>query len=338
MTDYVSLLSEVLAATEVVSATSYTWFGVRSPALDEETVAIMGPESARGYLVYNLQAQLYADFYCAGRARPRLDNPRVDPLPGASPFVQALSEANAGHGAREPGWVVTGQDARALIVSRGGLSLWVAPDDVTPVNGDPLRSGTSVSVLMPKELLRLSPGFYMALGDAEFPIDGASPIVRFYWNLRSRGAPALIGALTRALNAEQLAFRLKVVSDPGRYSRCDAGVLYTRRADYERVSHAVRGAYRTVASELKPDTPALTRRVAPGLALAEDPGDDAVSFGMSRCAMVAEAIVRAAEQGARDPPARLEIVRARFAEDGLALEAPYLNGGSADDYESFPEP
>lgn len=337
MTEYLSLLSEVLAATEVVSATSYSWFGVRSPALPEETVAIMGAESARAYLVYNLQTQLYADFYCAGRARPRLDNPLVEALPGASPFIQTLSEANAGHGAREPGWIVTGHDAGALVVARGGLSLWVAPADVTPSNGDPIGPGTSVSVLMPKELLRLSPGFYMALGDAEFPIDGSAPIVRFYWNLRSRGAPALLDALTRALNAEKLAFRLKVVSDPARYSRCDAGVLYTQRRDYGRVSHAVLEAYRTVGSELKPDTPALTHKLAPGLGLAEDPGDDAVSFGMSRCAMIAEAIVHAAEQGARDPAARLEVVRGRFAQDGLALEAPYLNAGSPNDYEPFGE-
>ncbi|MGZ6604202.1 MAG: T3SS effector HopA1 family protein [Solirubrobacteraceae bacterium] len=337
MTDYASLLSEVFAATEVVSATSYTWFGVRAPALDDQTVAMMGPESARAYLVYNLQTQLYADFYCAGRARPRLDNPLIEPLPGASPFVHVLSEANAGHGAREPGWTVVGREAGALVVTRGGLSLWVAPADVTVGNGDRLGPGASVSVLMPKELLRLSPGFYMALGDAEFPIDGSSPIVRFYWNLRSRGAPALLDVLTRALNAERLGFRLKVVSDPGRYSRCDAGVLYTRRDDYERVGHAVLRAYRTVVSELKPDTPALTRKLAPGLALAEDPGGDAVSFGMSRCALVADAIVGAAEHGVRDPAQRLEFVRARFAQDGLALEAPYLNGGSADDY-SFPWP
>ena len=332
MSDYATLLSEVLAATEVVSPTSYTWFGVRSPALPDETVAIMGPDSARSYLVYNLQTQLYADFYCTGRARPRLDNPVVEPLPGASPFVQSLSDANAGHGAREPGWIVTGEDGGALVVTRGGLSLWVAPADVTPSNGDPIGPGASVSVLMPKELLRLSPGFYMALGDAEFPLDGSEAIVRFYWNLRSRGAATLLQTLTRALNAEKLAFRLKVVSDPGRYSRCDAGVLYTRRDDYDQVSRAVIQAYRTVAPELKPDTPALTRQLAPGLALAEDPGDDAVSFGMSRCAMIAEAIVRAAEHGARDPAPRLEFVRARFAQDGLALETPYLNPGSADAY------
>jgi hypothetical protein len=336
MTDYVGLVADVLEATEVVSATSYTWFGAPSPALPEETVAIMGAESARAYLTYNLQAQLYADFYCAGRARPRVDDPLVEPLPGESPFVSALSEANSGQGAREPGWTVIGEDSGALIVARSGLHLWVAPTDVHGANGQTTGPGMSVSVLMPKELLRLSPGFYMALGDAEFPVDGSSPIVRFYWNLHSRGAPALVATLTSVLNAKKIPFRLKVVSDPGRYSRCDAGVLYTRRDDYERISRIVSAAYGSVAHELKPDTPALTRRLAPGLALAEDPGVNALSFGMSRCALLADAVVRATQRGVQDPAERLELVRARFAEEGIALEAPYLNRGSTD--YPFPAP
>jgi hypothetical protein len=336
MTDYASLLSEVLAATELVSATSYTWFGVRSPELDDQTVAMMGAESARAYLVYNLQTQLYADFYCAGRARPRLDNPLIEPLPGASPFVHALSEANAGHGAREPGWTVVGQDATALIVTRGGLTLWVAPGDVTAANGDKRAPGASVSVLMPKELLRLSPGFYMALETPSSPSTGHRRSSGST-GTSAAGAAALLDVLTRGTERREAGFRpFKVVSDPGRYSRCDAGVLYTGSGtDYERGQPRGSAGLSTVASEL-PDTPALTRKLAPGPALAEDPGrgggelwHESLRTGRrgDRTGL--------AEHGVLDPAQRLELPTSALRRGWPALDAPYLNGGSADVY-SFP--
>ncbi|MDQ6776942.1 MAG: T3SS effector HopA1 family protein [Actinomycetota bacterium] len=295
----------------------------------------MTGDTARAYLVYNLQAQLYGDFYCAGGARPALHTTATDELPGPSPFVHALSAANAGTGAREPGWTLVHEEDGALVVARGGLSLWMAPAEVYPSNGATLAPGAPVGVLMPKELLRLSPGFYMALGDAELPVDGSEPMVRVYWNLRSYGAAALIDALTRRLNADGIAYRLKVVIDPGRYTRCDAGVLYVLRSQYEGAQDVVSEVYPAVAATLKPSTPALTKQLAPGLGVAEDPGGALVSFGMSRCHLLAEAIAQAAERGVRDPGQRWHLAQQVFAEAGIAIDTPYLNPGSEDRYHRF---
>jgi HopA1 effector protein family len=329
---YEEQVAGALAAVEVISPTSFSWFGVPSPGLAGDAVAMMGAASARAYLLYNLQTKLYADFYCAGTARPPLDSPVVEPMLGGSPFVQVLSQANAGTGAREPGWTIVREDNGQLVVQRAGLALWVSPGDVYAAGQEDVAPGATVSVLMPKELLRLSPGFYMALGDAELALDGSSPLVRFYWNLRSDAAAPLLAALTARFNDEGLPFRLKVVNDPARYSRCDAGVLYTRRADYERVRDAVLEVYPRLASGLKPAIPALTKELAPGLGFAEDPGVELTSFGMSRCMILADAIIRAAERGLDGPRERLDVVRERFAEDGIALERPYLNGASTDSY------
>jgi HopA1 effector protein family len=254
---------------------------------------------------------------------------------GGSPFVQALSQANAGTYARDPGWTVLREESEAVVVTRGGLSLWASPAEVYPRNGGGVSPGAPVGVLMPKELLRLAPGFYMALGDAEFPVDASEPIVRLYWNLRSEGAVPLVGLLTQRMNAEGLPFRLKVLSDPAQYSRCDAGVLYAPAADYEAVARVVAVAYEGIAGALKTTTPALTKELAPGLGLAEDPGGLLSSFGMNRCQLLAEAIVTAAERGHRDPAARLATVVERFLREGIDLDAPYLNPGSADRY-GFP--
>jgi len=333
MSDYRTSIAEALGAVEVVSPTTFTWFGAPSRALPAETVQLMDGDSTREYLLYNLQAQLYANFYCAGKARPQLGISEPEPTADHAPFIRALSEANTGKGARESGWTVVGEDAGAVVVVRDGLSLWIAPSDVYRVDGAAIVPGASVGVLMPKELLRLSPGFYMALGDAEFPVDGTVSILRFYWSLRSEGAPALIGALTSRLNADGIAFRVKVASDPGAYSRCDAGVLYTRRDDHERLRSILTDVYETLAPLLRPTTPALTKQLMPGLGLAEDPGEHDMSFGMNRCKLLAEGILEAHARGIDDPAGRLDVVQERFARDGITVDAPYLSQGSADCYE-----
>jgi hypothetical protein len=170
----------------------------------------------------------------------------------------------------------------------------------------------------------------MALGDEE--LREAELVVRHYWHLSGDGAAALVGAATRALNRERLPFRLKVLNDPAAYVRCDAGVLYTARRDQGRVASLVAEVHAGVVGHLRPTTPALTKRLAHGLALAEGPpGGD--SFGMHRCGLLADAFVRAFELGLATTPERLAVVERHLDEQGIEFDRPYLNAGSSDDYE-----
>ena len=134
--------------------------------------------------------------------------------------------------------------------------------------------------------------------------------------------------LTSRLNSASLPFRAKVVNDPARYTRCDAGVLYVHRHDYDAVAPVVRATYRELADGLRPATPAFAKPLAPGLAVAEDPGDGD-SFGMHRARLLAEGIVAAGERGSDDAVA---VVAERFAAAGLDLDKPYVNPGSPDRY------
>jgi hypothetical protein len=326
------VVAESLAAVRITSPSSYTWFGARAGGLRADVEAAMGAASVREFLLHNLTWRLYADCYCAGRPRASIADPVANGLNGNAGFIASLSAANSGTGGREPGWTVVKPDGGSLIVERGGLRLWMAPGDVYASGPDGLQPGSGAGVLMPKELLRLSPGFYMALGDAEFAGDGSVPTVRFYWNLHRDGAAGLIATLTASLNAAGLPFRLKVVSDPAAYSRCDAGVLYTRCDDYDAVAPIVAAAHAALAAALKPATPAFTKPLAPGLALAEDPGAGSESFGTARARLLAEAIVQAAEAGAGDPATGLTTAEEVFAQAGVSLDAPFLNPGSTDRY------
>ncbi len=335
---YREAIEQVLAATTVLSPTSFAWFGVPNPSLPAHTEAAMDGAAARAYLVYALQSRLYASFYCLGGAGRDGFEPAPTPRLGPSPFLLALSQANRGAGSREPGWTVAALEDGRVVVERDGLRLWVRPEELHRDGGervpqpDAIQPGAQVGVVMPKELMRLSPGFYMALSDAELPPDASASIVRFYWSLRSEGAAPLIGLLTGALNEAGLSFRLKVLSDPEGYRRCDAGVLYALAPQFDPVARIVADTHRRVEPWLRPSIPALTKPLAPGLALAEDPGAGQESFGMNRCRLLAEGIVNAAERGAGSVAEQLEVVAAHFAQSQVPLEQPYLRPGSVDRY------
>src|SRR5207244_2675027 len=123
-----------------------------------------------------------------------------------------------------------------IVVERNGLSLWVARCDVLTLEGGPPAVGAAVAVGLPKELPNLSPGFYLALGDEPLPSQEQEPLVRLYWHLVSEAAPLLIEHATACLNRAHISFQLKVVNEPGRYTRCDAGVLYVPRRHYAEVA------------------------------------------------------------------------------------------------------
>jgi hypothetical protein len=313
----------VLSATEILSGSGYTWMGRRFEAAPDDPTA---PAAGRARLLRRLTDRLYADFYCRGGPVPAEDITRRGG-PERTSFVEALSAANRGSGSWEIGWTVAGTDDGRLVVERHGLRVWALLEDVAAPRGGPRRPGAPVSVRLPRELPRASPGFYMALGDRGLPPDGE--LLRVYWNLQAADAVRFVEATTSRLNAAGLPFRLKVVDAVERFTRCDAGVLYLARADGERAAPHIAAVHRELAGRLKPETPAFTKRLAPGVAVADEPreGD---SFGGHRCRLLAEGIVLAHERGERTLEGRTRVVAARFAQAGVSLRSPHLEPGSAD--------
>src|SRR5205807_7571013 len=97
---------EAIQATLFHSSTTYSWFGKRSLQLPATIKRALTPETARNYLLYSLQSQLYNDFYCRGFAAPTKQEAIVLPRRGMTPFVEALSAANCGRGYWEDNWEV----------------------------------------------------------------------------------------------------------------------------------------------------------------------------------------------------------------------------------------
>lgn len=325
-------IQDALQAISVRSPTSFSWFGDLSPNVSAGVRRSMSGSAMRDYLCYQLKARLYGDFYCKGSATPASEQGASSRRTPTSPFLQALSTANRGTGAREGGFTIEDVAGDVFTLARDGLRIWTRREDIYADAAEILSPAQVRAVRFPKELLKLSPGFYLALGNEGLAFEAGRAIVRFYWNLRAEDAPTLLKGATQLLNDDQIAFRLKVVSDPLRYDRCDAGVLYIQRADYDRALPAVRRILAALGANLKRATPVFTKVLAPGLGLAEEPAVSRDSFGMDRCRLLAEAIARIHERNVVQATDRLALVEEVFVEEGLSLVAPYLNPGSTDEY------
>jgi hypothetical protein len=226
------------------------------------------------------------------------------------------------------------REGEFLVIARHGITIWAHPSEVVEVSAPPPGGTETAAVSMPKELFRLSPGFYMALGNCELPVDQPRGEVRYYWNLQAQAAATAMKLLTTSLNGLNIPFRFKVLADEASYVRADAGVLYLRNQDVEAAGPVVDESYERLRTRMKARTPAFTRELAPGLGFAESPSDLRESFGTARCQCLTEGILRAHERHVSDLDGRLQVVEDCFAESGITLDAPYLGPPAAANVQS----
>ena len=335
MNDYLRQVEEVVRAISVHSPTAYSWFGKPSVRLPAKLRRKLTPQDARNYLLYDLTSRLYSDFYTRGIATPGKREVGNILQTGLTPFVAELSAANAGSGYWENGWQVRTVENGTVGVFRGDLMVWARLEDCMPGQTDLIAPDMPVHLRFPKEFLGMSPGFYMVLSDKPLNMDDGQMLVRVYWNLTAEGAVLFVKMATKLLNGTGLPFKLKVLRDPALFTRCDAAVVYVLKSDYHAAAEILSRVYAEVGTHLKPGSPIFTKPLAWGVGVAEDPGSGE-SFGQHRCRLVADAVIRAYEQGKKSLDERLQVLADRFAEENINLSEPFLNPGSRDDYPFFP--
>ncbi|MGE0025477.1 MAG: T3SS effector HopA1 family protein [Thermoleophilia bacterium] len=313
--DHAVAIADALGALEVQWPAGHSWMGAAEP-LPEVVRRLADREGVRRALVGSIGMRLYDAFFTQGRPCPVT---APSPEGGERTLSNGLAAANSSTGYLEAGWEVIAHDDGRWVVRRGGLRLWVTPEDVVCPDGPP-AIGDVVALRHTGDAPALAPGFYIARGDCGFP---TGLVDRVYLDLCREGAVAFIREATRRLNRTGLPFTAKVVDTPAGFDRRDAAVLYFARRDRERALETAEDLARALAPFLEGGTPAMTLPLSPGVAFAEDPGGEE-SFGAHRCLLIADAAVTAAERGLDDLDARLALVRDRFAEAGTSVEAPYL--------------
>jgi hypothetical protein len=325
----------VFAAVKVLSPTAYRFrdepreFPAPAPTDGEPA-----PTAAEPVFLPMLEGDLYSRLY----TRPTQTGAPADFL-AQRDHISALSAANTGQGTWEPGWQVVGlePDGR-FAVRKDDITFWVGPDGLRVRRGEP-SAGAYCRVRVAKELRSLMPGYYCAIGDGDQhdATDAPAPLVRFYWHLTARAAVPYMAAISGRLNRLRIPFRTKVLSDPNGYGRADAGVLYLERPHITRLGDTLAVVHREIAADLRPEVPLFSRSLAPGLGVAEDPGNN-LSFGQHRCQLAARAVWASFTRGDTTPEQQAatcaEVVRAA----NLDPARPHLEPGSSDRYSLEPRP
>ncbi len=270
----------------------------------------------------DIAAILYENAYC------RLRKPYAAPSsPDEKPrFVAELSLANRGTGHWQTGWTLVDTDGDRCVVAKSGLRFYASRSDVRT------RAQNVCRVRIEKEMRALVPGFYCAIGDADGSDDPDVPLLRLYWNLRAGAATKYVALITGRCNGGGLPFRTKVVADPTAYRRADAGVLYIVRTDAAAFAPIVRDVYAEIAPLLHNDVPMFTKRIAPGLAWAEDPGGTH-SFGETRCKAIAGGLIAGGDSANEDE--RYRLMCEALESTRIDIREPYLCGGRSEDYACF---
>lgn len=316
-------LRELIKAVEVHSATTFSIASERFDASKSTGTTID--------FASTIASALYSRKYC--RPTHRLVTPVASDPRAARVFVDQLSLANSGSGTWECGWRVHAFEADGTMVvhrQHDDVMVWARPDEFRSTSGE-AAVGSIGRVHVPKELREMLPGYYAVFGNADRSAeDGAQPldIVRFYWHLTSDVAFEWMRELTARFNTAGVPFQAKVLNDPAAYVRADAGVLYVERKDLVPTMALLPALHRVIRGGLRDTTPMLTKRLARGLAVADDPGDGR-SFGQHRCQLIAEGLVRITAKSSRFEH-RLKAVVDRFADEGLSAAAPWLKAGSSD--------
>lgn len=314
--------------------TGFEWFGI--PQVTALT-ASSHANDIRGYLTEAVAICLYQNLYTAGLATAYREPARYEQNNRHGGFVQAILNANGTRIAWSYMRVV--RFTEAVVVStcgdvaihthRASSLLRNRDGGRIPVSGD-FTIPSIVKVGTKSWTLTASPGFIVMIGRRE-PNAHLGALHRVYWNLNSVSAADFVSRTTHHLNCLRVPFRLKVLTEPRAYDhRCDTAIVYLNLRN-TKAQQAIAAIHGETSHYLRNKSPALTYRIAPGLAIAEDPGQG-MSFGLHRCRLIAEACVQATESGfaaSRDLLLRVDRV---FADNGIDLRRPHYYRAGDDAY------
>lgn len=337
--DPLELFARVASEVWLTDADSFVHVAASTPVVDDAIGPLDVARLPSPRLPDGLSHFLYAHYYL--QDPNEVENGRTNALSKIPiraredvDFGLALRAANRGKGYADPGWVVVGHRDGGTLARKKGVTLFLTSDDLVDATL-PLPVGAAVTVRFPNDRPYAYPGFYTAEGDGgPATPEGGRQIVRVYFDVRPEHAGALVSALTGTLGATLSKFSLKLLNNPRWYTRPDAAVAYLPRDEWPKARPILRDVVRGLGDRLGGRTPALTRTLARGVAIAEEPNVESPivrpSFGFHRCDLIACGLVRAHLAGVDDAAGRYGWILREYRAAGLDPARPWLNAGSAD--------
>lgn len=285
-------------------------------------------------MVTTLSTYLY-EFAYSRTFRNPLPEPEARDLSPDMNLVEEMSAANATVERWEHGWFISEILQHGQITAQKGSqqrSLWAGQFLSKDGPAAMTRVGAEISIFYAKESRSLQAGFYYAFGETPEETKHGFGLTRLYWNLKPEGAPQLINLLTSRLNRFQVPFRFKCVTARGQFERTDCAVLYLAKRYFRITAELMLDVHPAIADYLEDDVPLFSKKLARGLAVAEDPGTGE-SFGQSRSQCLAQSVWNCYVNKQISLQARTKEFRRLLGERGIDPEKPHLNKGSLDWYE-----
>ena len=288
-----------------------------------DRVAIDAPllsGSEHAALLSSLAAALYSRWF-AGWWPPTSADGTAEEAPGVIDAVRAAHSATERF---ETNWIARAVDAHGgVVATRAGEELHLYPPDYVNTTrlAAPVRVGDALAVTKRRDTHEPQDGWWLTWGRA-----GAAPetsMLRVYWNSSVDGVTAIVKAITAVLEDLNLPYTMKCPSEPALFGRRDALVLYLAPDAWSAAKEGLRRACEQTASCVRPETPPLTLRLAPGVALAEDPGDG-TSFGQSRASAVAEGVLEVITTGTISTEDMIAILARRLEANRISPARPFL--------------
>lgn len=241
------------------------------------------------------------------------------------PDLAAVMRASVASSRRwSPGWVAleTHRDGSCVAGRRGAMRR-VRPGEYASVSrpGVPVAPGDALVVSECESWVDWSTGFWTT-HSARMP---SAPLIRIYYSVDVSAIAHVLSVVTDALDELGLRYSLKCPVWASGFSRVDTLVLYLERAEWHDAQQAFMAAMRELEGQTRPWWPPLTLRLAPGLAFAEDPGNDE-SFGQCRCRILAPAVATMVEHLDAPDERQLDLLQQALAAAGVDPERPWKNG------------
>jgi len=264
-----------------------------------------------------LAGWLYGRWWCG------LDG-RTEPLPGdpsaAARGTALLEAARRTVAPSSAGWLVLAAAGDVIVAARTTGRLRTVADAVVGSSrpGRPPRPGDLVTLQHGTSGLDPSGAWWWAHADrpedlAEVALD------RWYVHARDlAGASAVLPLLLEVAAEAGCPMSLKCPPEAQGYGRRDALVAYLPRQHATRAEAALRRRGERFSALLAPEVPPCTRRLAPGISQAEDPGprraasqssEAGISYGQLRCSQVAALAARLEGRPVSDRSLTAELAR-----------------------------
>jgi hypothetical protein len=211
-------------------------------------------------------------------------------VPGRDNLASALKASIAAATRWETGWVAMRTAPTGIcLAGRGNQTRELLPGEYVNLarHGMPVAPGDHLAVTELLEWIDEPTGFWCA---RSWTAEPQKPLVRVYFSTRSDQVGFVLMEATETLDHLKLPYSLKCSAFASAYSRVDSLIVYLEAGSWSRAAVEIKAMARRIKDHLRDATPPLTKKIAQGIAFAEDPGTNE-SFGENRCRALAPAVL-----------------------------------------------